>query len=109
MPADQRSAERWHRAKGIVADALEEESAERRAAFIRQACADDPLLLREVESLLEQTTAVLDECAENAARPRELPLLERGRRLGAYAIVREIGRGGMGAVYLAQRADGAFQ
>lgn len=37
-----------------------------------------------------------------------MPALESGRRIGAYAIVREIGRGGMGAVYLARRADGVF-
>src|SRR5918998_3356840 len=32
-----------------------------------------------------------------------------GRRIGAYRVVREIGRGGMGAVYLAERADGEFR
>jgi eukaryotic-like serine/threonine-protein kinase len=32
-----------------------------------------------------------------------------GTRIGQYAIVREIGRGGMGTVYLAERADGQFQ
>ena len=32
-----------------------------------------------------------------------------GRRVGAYELKREIGRGGMGAVYLAVRADSAFQ
>ncbi len=31
-----------------------------------------------------------------------------GQRLGAYCVVRELGRGGMGAVYLAERADGQF-
>ena len=32
-----------------------------------------------------------------------------GRRVGIYELVKEIGRGGMGAVYLAERADGEFR
>ena len=35
--------------------------------------------------------------------------LPPGTRIGAYAVIQEIGRGGMGAVYLAQRADGQFE
>jgi serine/threonine protein kinase len=37
-----------------------------------------------------------------------LPPLE-GRTLGAWRLLRPIGRGGMGAVYLGERADGAFE
>lgn len=35
--------------------------------------------------------------------------LQAGARVGAFRIVRELGRGGMGVVYLAERADGEFE
>src|SRR5580704_6683171 len=37
----------------------------------------------------------------------ELPKME-GRRFSGYTLIREIGRGGMGAVYLAERSDDTF-
>lgn len=108
---------RWQRLKSILADALEEESPAARTALVERSCADDTALLREAESLLAQTEVLLrnaaddlEECADNAAAPilRE-DVSEIGKRVGAYVIVREIGQGGMGTVYLAARADGYFQ
>ncbi len=57
------------------------------------------------------STRSLDELADNTpvAFARQAPAQPSGRRVGAYEIVREIGRGGMGAVYLAKRADGQFE
>ena len=101
---------RWQRLKNILADALEQTSAEKQTATLREACADDAALLREAEQLLAQDTSVLEEFAEFAAtRLRRDEGDRAGERLGAYVIVRELGRGGMGAVYLAERADGQFQ
>lgn len=108
---------RWQRLKSILADALEEESPAARTALVERSCADDTALLREAESLLAQTEVLLrnaaddlEECADNAAATisRE-DVSEIGRRIGAYVIVRQIGQGGMGTVYLAARADGYFQ
>jgi non-specific serine/threonine protein kinase/serine/threonine-protein kinase len=95
----------------IVADALEQEASVDRAALIAERCGNDRALLREVESLLEQTTDSFENFAESATESlrQKMSSLTPGQRVGAYAIVRELGRGGMGAVYLAQRADGAFE
>jgi non-specific serine/threonine protein kinase/serine/threonine-protein kinase len=107
----QLSAERWEQVNQIVADALEQKSPIARAALVAERCGNDLELLREVKSLLDQTTDSLESFAESATESlrREMSILSPGRRIGAYAIVRELGRGGMGAVYLAQRADGAFE
>jgi eukaryotic-like serine/threonine-protein kinase len=108
---------RWERLKSILADALEQESPAARIALVEGSCADDDVLLREAESLLAEAELLLrdakddlEECADNAATrvPRQ-NLSEIGRRVGAYVIVREIGQGGMGTVYLAARADGYFE
>jgi serine/threonine protein kinase/Tfp pilus assembly protein PilF len=109
--------ERWHRLKTILADALENETKAARATFVQRACVEDPTLLRDAESLLSEAEAMLtggsdeiEQCAENAtAAIRADDGSQIGRRLGAYVIVRELGRGGMGAVYLAERADGQFE
>jgi eukaryotic-like serine/threonine-protein kinase len=105
------TAERWQQIKAIVAEALEEKSPAARMALVANRCGEDAELRREVESLVDQTTSALENFAEKAGAPlrQDRSRLEAGRRMGPWAIVRELGRGGMGAVYLAERADGAFQ
>jgi eukaryotic-like serine/threonine-protein kinase len=100
----------WQRLKNILADALEQASSEERTAVLRESCADDSTLLREAEELLAHDTAAFEEFAQFAAtRLRQDEHDRIGQRLGAYAIVSELGRGGMGTVYLAERADGQFE
>jgi serine/threonine protein kinase len=102
--------ERWQRLKNILADALEQTSFEQRTAMLRQSCDDDTELFREAEKLLSHDTTAFEEFAEFAAmRLRQDEGDRIGQRIGAYAIVRQLGRGGMGAVYLAERADGQFE
>ena len=97
--------------KTILADALERQSPEDRTAYLERSCGGDTALIREVEALMALSTRSLDELADNTpvAFARQAPAQPSGRRIGAYEIVREIGRGGMGAVYLAKRADGQFE
>ena len=102
--------ERWRRLKEILADALEQSSLEERTTLLRRACTNDATLLREAQQLLEQDATIFEEFAEFAApRLRENEGDRIGERLGAYVIVQELGRGGMGSVYLAKRADGQFR
>ena len=104
--------DRWQKLKSILAEALEQDSVSVRRAVIDRSCANDIDLLREIESLLAETdtTDTLDDCADHlaVAAPTE-GVPDIGRRVGAYVIIREIGQGGMGTVYLAARADGCFE
>jgi eukaryotic-like serine/threonine-protein kinase len=101
---------RWQRLKHLLADALEQTSVEERTTMLRRSCADDATLLREAENLLACDTTVFEQLAELArARLNQNEQDRIGERIGAYAIIRELGRGGMGAVYLGERADGQFQ
>ncbi|HEX6104534.1 MAG TPA: protein kinase, partial [Gemmatimonadales bacterium] len=81
-----------------------------RGLFLEGACAGDTGLRAEVERLLA--------AHDRAGGFIQIPAVQlsgfdpgasmEGRRIGPYQVVRELGRGGMGAVYLAERADGAF-
>ncbi|MDQ6861354.1 MAG: serine/threonine-protein kinase [Verrucomicrobiota bacterium] len=101
--------ERWQQVKAALAAALEQPTAQR-ADFVATACADDISLRREVQSLLEQPEDEFDLCADNAGLVHTDALAsESGIRLGAYQLLRELGRGGMGTVWFATRVDDEFQ
>jgi eukaryotic-like serine/threonine-protein kinase len=107
------SAERWAAAKSTFIDALEYPANER-LAFVALACQGDMSLYAEVESLLAahvETGEFLGPTARNQmhADVAHHLGLEPGARIGAYRVVREIARGGMGTVYLAERADAEFE
>jgi serine/threonine protein kinase len=83
-----------------------------RAVVLDRMCEGDIILRGEVESLLradmgsegKMQTAIQTEAAtlvEGSGR--------EGCRVGAYRLIREIGRGGMGTVYLAVRADERYE
>jgi eukaryotic-like serine/threonine-protein kinase len=99
-------AELFHAALALPAD--------ERDAFLREH-APDPAMSAEVQRLItahERAGRFIEAPAISgadslAARVPEPSMI--GRRFGAYRVVREIGRGGMGAVYLAERADGEFE
>jgi serine/threonine protein kinase len=115
-------AERWEKVAQLYDSVCELTPAER-SAFLAQACEGDEELRREVESLLQENVSqpgVLERVAVPAWLNRppvdmarslagsQVPKM-KGRRLSGYTLIREIGHGGMGRVYLAERSDGAFR
>ena len=113
LPASTMQPELWAQIEEIVQSALDCPP-ENRSALLDAACGDHAELRREVESLL--ATHENGTFTGSPVFADGLRVLERlnakaseGRRIGAYRILREIGRGGMGTVYLAARADDAFE
>jgi serine/threonine protein kinase len=99
--------ERFRQIRNLF-EAVVERPPETRGAFLAEACAGDADLQAEVERLLAAHRRDTDLLAGPAVPPANLLRLE-GRHVGPYEILREIGHGGMGIVYLAVRADGAFR
>ena len=99
---------RWQRLNEIFHAALAL-SREERSAFVSHACAGDESLRRESEELLrahdgaERDLGPIERLEITLDEPDSPGLA--GQRLGPYRITDEIGRGGMGAVWLADRGQ----
>ena len=113
--------ERWARLDAMLDQALDLPP-ERRSAFLDRVCAGEPRLRSEVEALLKAEAAsseyfervsasaasVFQDAAEPASRPpvggagSRAPAEGAGARIGPFRLIREIGRGGMGVVHLAE-------
>ncbi len=92
--------------------AVADRSGSERAALLDEICAGDETLRREVETLLRSS-----DCADSLLSGPAIRLLgspseesaQPGERFGPYEIVRQLGAGGMGAVFLALRVDDVYR
>ncbi|MGH8100787.1 MAG: protein kinase domain-containing protein [Chthoniobacterales bacterium] len=106
--------ERWKQVEAVFEQALEL-PAEQRPAFLQSNCDGDQELRREVQSLLDshaRAGSFIDQpslFAANDESDERDAVVASGQLIGSYRVVRELGRGGMGAVYLAERADEQYR
>lgn len=105
MRSGQPSREAWERITELFGELLELPS-DARPAFLARLRLTDPDDAQELASLLAHLDGHED-FLPDLPSPQTLNDLS-GRRVGAYRLVRLVGSGGMGAVYLAERSDGAF-
>jgi eukaryotic-like serine/threonine-protein kinase len=111
--------ERWARVRAVF-EAVLAAPPDQQTGVLEEACGDDPELRAAVDAMLradraasrtdrplaQATPDLIDALAEENLARQESEM--RGRRLGAWKLQHEIGRGGMGAVYLAERDDGQY-
>src|SRR5258708_4129621 len=122
--------ERWQRIDALLSAALDCKE-EHRASVVPQACEGDEDIKNQIQRLLSAHSAAdgflegpppaaawiiaaqaeVDEHADDGPAPHRSQARApfEGARIGPYQLVRELGRGGMGTVYLAERVDEAYR
>jgi len=113
MPTDNNEREYWAKVKSVFQRYLDDDSPEREQNLLND-CGNDVQLLSDVRELIAgsdlsdtQLHGAIANVASNIAATN--PSLEMPTEVGPYRLVRLIGEGGMGAVYLAERSDGAYE
>ena len=113
-------AQRWRRISELFDEIVELPEASRGEALDR-ACATDPTLRDELTALLRRDAEAERDASTLLHAPGHVAVAwaEHGNpdsgdeiaglKIGRWRVLRELGRGGMGVVYLAERADGQFE
>ena len=101
--------DRWNQVQTLFKEIIEldHKTRETRLGQIRE---KDPGLYEELNSLLAadaDETSILDGFAVDSIDISEI-FLPESSRIGPFQLIREIGMGGMGTVYLAERVEGGF-
>ncbi len=102
---------RWKLIEAIFNQAIALPDGEQ-LTLIEQRCGDDTALLQEVKTLLAQqnsATKIHNVIAKTAANFVTLQENLIGKTIGNYRVLQSLARGGMGSVFLAERADDQYQ
>ncbi len=90
--------------ESIFAEALDQSSPDKRAAFVNAACGDDAGMQARVERLLKSHTGAGSFLSKPvAATVDPLVVARPGTVIGPYKLREQIGEGGFGVVYVAEQ------
>lgn len=107
------SKDQWEKLQHVLDDVLEQPQAVQ-TSYLKKICGDDAPLYQEVKALLDaeqRAPTFLDRPAIELL-DMQLPAAKpdfKSTRIGPYQLCEEIGQGGMGVVYRAERAEGSFE